>query len=248
MNAAPPFAPDPRHVARVVVTTPAGSTVTFERNTADVDTLDPGDVTVTLAGRALRLVCVETEFGAQSFGPRVKPVLAEGLPARITLAASYAYEVIDVEIDSVETTFLTGLAGVRGRIDVAAGYWPSIDVGDGWLPVVARLGDRLAGIDPGYVVHQIKEKFGGLRFYAQRSAQPAAGVPLDIATAASVVTVRPAAADEFTTAIAEAEAEALRTCQRCGTTDDTVALRTEGWWRTLCDGCEASRSATRTPQ
>jgi|GEM_PF-2987537 len=222
MNASLPFAPDPRHVARVVVTTPAGSVLTFERLTADVDTLDPRDVTVTLGDRTLRLASVETDFGAQSYGPRIKPLIAVGLPVRITLDDGDAHEVIDVDVQRVETTFLTGLAGVRGRIDVAAGYWPRIDVGDGWLPVVARLGDRLAGIDPGYVVHQVKEKFGGLRFYAQCSTQSAAGAARDVTIATDVVTVPPATADEFTITIAEARAEALRTCERCGTTDDTA--------------------------
>lgn len=37
--------------------------------------------------------------------------------------------------------------------------------GEGWWKIVAACDSQLAKIDPEYTVFQIKEKFGGLRFY-----------------------------------------------------------------------------------
>ena len=52
-----------------------------------------------------------------------------------------------------------------GKIDGRA-CWPALDVGDGWSDVVVlavRLGEA---INPNFVLLQVKEKFGGLRFYS----------------------------------------------------------------------------------
>jgi hypothetical protein len=45
-------------------------------------------------------------------------------------------------------------------------YGPGCGIGKGWLPVLVELDRVLALIDPEYQIHQIKEKFGGLRYYA----------------------------------------------------------------------------------
>lgn len=83
---------------------------------------------------------------------------------------------------------------------------------------------------------QIKEKFGTLRFYAQ--------VPewaYDI--------------------IAFVESDTSRYCEDCGLrhgepmgdgpgklTYANVRLRRGGWWRTLCDACEAKRGGDDTDE
>lgn len=89
---------------------------------------------------------------------------------------------------------------------------PPLEIGDGWVGIVRRLleGCRRAGIEMS--VHQVKEKFGGLRFYASTP-------------------------DESTTTlyrlVGEAEDEAERTCEECGRPG---FLRTDRpWIRTLCD-------------
>ena len=63
-------------------------------------------------------------------------------------------------------------------------------------------------------VHQIKEKFGGLRFYAENLSKHAQG------------------------AVRMAEAMAERTCEYCGKPGE---LRHGGWVKTLCDEHEAER-------
>ena len=101
--------------------------------------------------------------------------------------------------------------------------WPMRDTcmcwgfpGDGWEPLIRRLSEKLERLilaEPDRVhcyADQVKEKFGGLRFYMSCST------------------------DEMEAAIDEAEAEAWRTCEECGAPGKT---RGTGWIRTLCDGC-----------
>ena len=62
---------------------------------------------------------------------------------------------------------------------------------------------------------QVKEKFGGLRFYVSGG-------------------------DEYTRGlIAMAESFSYRTCEDCGAPGTS---RTGGWIRTLCDGCHATKA------
>src|SRR6476619_2871428 len=81
--------------------------------------------------------------------------------------------------------------------------------GEGWWPIIAQLDRDIAAIESAYEVHQIKEKFGGLRFYN------AGGTGND------------ARIDEL---IAQAERPAAQTCELCG-----APGRARGWIRTVCD-------------
>lgn len=56
-----------------------------------------------------------------------------------------------------------GLTRILGRIPPRWGRW--IACGPGWHQLLVELDTTLARIEPGYEVHQIKEKFGGLRYY-----------------------------------------------------------------------------------
>ena len=48
-------------------------------------------------------------------------------------------------------------------------YWKSIDVGEGWYQLVIDCDKELTGVDPNYQIYQVKEKFGGLRYYTKPS-------------------------------------------------------------------------------
>ena len=79
-------------------------------------------------------------------------------------------------------------------------------VGTGWLPIIDKLCSKLVG---DVRVDQIKEKFGGLRFYF--------------------------ASDNYelnSKLVREAENEASVTCDVCG---KPGTLRTGGWMVTRCD-------------
>lgn len=56
-----------------------------------------------------------------------------------------------------------GLARILARIPDGWGRW--ISCGPGWYPIICRLDQEIAALSPGYHVQQVKEKFGGLRFY-----------------------------------------------------------------------------------
>lgn len=78
--------------------------------------------------------------------------------------------------------------------------------GDGWEPLIRRLSEKLEPL--GVRAVQVKEKFGGLRFYIDN------GSP------------------EAYQAIREAEEESLQTCETCG---KPGVPREGGWTLTLCD-------------
>ena len=48
-------------------------------------------------------------------------------------------------------------------------YWKSIDVDEGWYQLVLDCDKELTGVDPNYQIYQVKEKFGGLRYYTKPS-------------------------------------------------------------------------------
>lgn len=84
----------------------------------------------------------------------------------------------------------------------------SVSIADGWIPLVDRLCDKLRDTG-GAKATQVKEKFGGLRFYA--SVQDEAQWAL----------------------IDAAEEESRNLCEDCGAFG---TLREDRYWmRTLCD-------------
>ena len=49
-------------------------------------------------------------------------------------------------------------------------YYQSIDVDEGWYQIVVDCDKDLSAIDSQYTILQIKQKFGGLRYYFQPSS------------------------------------------------------------------------------
>jgi hypothetical protein len=83
--------------------------------------------------------------------------------------------------------------------------------GPGWLPAIIPVLEICEA--QGVRVVQIKEKFGGLRIYANDAGNQA---------------VRDA--------IREAETACWKICEECG---EPGTRRAGGWVRTLCDGCHS---------
>ena len=94
-------------------------------------------------------------------------------------------------------------------------------VGDGWVSILEALTIQLKKLGWGGQVNQIKEKFGGLRFYADLSTLPMSNQ--DIAFAL----------------INQAENLSLKRCEDCGSEDhvSTRPLEGKSWIRTLCQQC-----------
>lgn len=103
------------------------------------------------------------------------------------------------------------LEAIMQRIPDGWGRWISCDAG--WYSIIIELDRDLAALDPEYELHQVKEKFGGLRFYAHTRNQ-------DLSEA-------------FNARIKHAEQLCDRTCETCGAPGK---LHDEfSWIRTLCD-------------
>lgn len=81
-------------------------------------------------------------------------------------------------------------------------------VGKGWHSLVSKLIDDLIAAGWDGCVFQVKEKFGGLRFY--------------IGSGNEIIWEL----------ISQAEKDSFHICEDCG---EPGKLRTDGWWKTLCD-------------
>ncbi len=90
------------------------------------------------------------------------------------------------------------------------------DCGDGWFVLLRDLSDKIEAFnrtadgDQHVVATQVKEKFGGLRFYVDHHC------------------------DEVEGPIADAEEKSFEICEECG---GVGTLREGNWLRTLCDDC-----------
>ncbi|MEX0948315.1 MAG: hypothetical protein WD296_05890 [Acidimicrobiia bacterium] len=109
------------------------------------------------------------------------------------------------------------LEAMLRRIPDGWGRW--IRVGPGWYPIVVALDRKLAALFPDYRLLQVKEKFGGLRYYWERGE----GQSDDASAAAGKQLVE------------LAEALAARTCEMCGRPG--ALTERQRWFITLCAPC-----------
>jgi hypothetical protein len=107
---------------------------------------------------------------------------------------------------------------------LAEGGWYGCAAPDGWKDIVLRADKMLSHIDPDYKIHQIKEKWGTLRYYFGHNFEyesVEAGIMRAIET--------------------WAEQRSANTCEQCGKFGE---LRTDSYYIvTLCDTCHESREA-----
>lgn len=94
--------------------------------------------------------------------------------------------------------------------------------GDGWLPIIEHLVDDLLALGWNGEVHQVKEKFGGLRFYIGGTST------------------------KIRDRVHQAEEESFQICEDCGTTEGVTRdlldkSKEYGWIKTMCDPCRDVR-------
>lgn len=91
-------------------------------------------------------------------------------------------------------------------------HWKG-DVGPGWHALLDELHEKILAVDPDYKIVQVKEKFGGLRFYTE-STNPKTH-DLEI----------------------EYETKSYEICEECGREGRLHRRVPGGWVRTLCSDC-----------
>lgn len=93
--------------------------------------------------------------------------------------------------------------------------WSYEAIGRGWLPIIEELDRKLALKHPNYVIDQIKEKFGGLRYYVT-------GVD-----------------DNGYDLVDEAEAKSQQVCEVCGAPGEIRVIKftpnSGGWLKCMCN-------------
>lgn len=109
--------------------------------------------------------------------------------------------------------------------------------GEGWYELIDQLSQKLETINNSFsdpedkiVAAQIKEKFGGLRFYVN---YPESYYNSDDNTNLEVH----AKTKDAQVLINAAEGVSFLTCESCGDTGSTVGIKGRGWITTRCDKC-----------
>lgn len=118
----------------------------------------------------------------------------------------------------MEEEYPAMFVGAYGGFAVDKGWWPIIDLLCANIQQHIDWANRNDQVVPQVVVAQIKEKFGGLRFYYDGG-------------------------DDYVRGLVQmAEDWAIRTCETCG---ERGKQRGGGWIRTLCDTHEAEYQARK---
>jgi hypothetical protein len=106
-------------------------------------------------------------------------------------------------------------------------YYKQISCGYGWLKIILAGHKALKLVDPDYKIAQIKEKFGGLRYYIDNSPF----INEDLLFAVRAITER-------------AETIAASTCEECGINTNVHTSKFSGWIHTLCYRCDLQFAKT----
>jgi len=93
--------------------------------------------------------------------------------------------------------------------------WKSLDCGDGWLDLLEETDNLLSQLDPNYTISQVKEKFGGLRYYSSLSDEK-----INLLKNSQNVDEIKKLSQEFFDIIRQQENKSLDTCEVCGKFDD----------------------------
>lgn len=90
---------------------------------------------------------------------------------------------------------------------------------DGWASLIRECHAELLSLDPNYLVLQVKEKFGGLRYYYATTHDP-----------------NDPKSELMRDVVARYERLSLSVCEECGERGELTRGKS-GWWKTTCDAC-----------
>jgi len=97
------------------------------------------------------------------------------------------------------------------------------ECGDGWFGIIYNLSKKISELDPDAEATQVKEKYGGLRFY---------------------FTSQNDNYEKIFELIQDAEDESYKTCEDCGTKEN-ASPNEHGWIKTLCPECREQNCQER---
>lgn len=101
---------------------------------------------------------------------------------------------------------------------IPPGWWVGIDCGPGWKQLVLDTHKRIVALVPNYEIHQVKQKFGTLRYYVELPDD----THHDMRAMVSII-------------INEAERDSAYICEECGKPGE---VRSHSTVRTLCETCQ----------
>ena len=113
--------------------------------------------------------------------------------------------------------------------------WRGVDCDEGWKSLICRLVDALDRTKVPYRIVQVKEKFGGLRFYLEEGP-----LRLDLLGPGRRVSMtgKPRKNAEIFKLISRAETRSFTICETCGKPGKP---RKGVWIKTLCLRCHRAR-------
>lgn len=101
----------------------------------------------------------------------------------------------------------------------------------GWQDLLMQADALIAFVDPDYTITQIKEKFGGLRYYYELSGK---------------VDITSEVRDAIHENIRDIEKRAGKICEACGI--DNEKQNRDGWYTTICDRCLVMRKENQNAE
>lgn len=105
---------------------------------------------------------------------------------------------------------------IQKRLDAGMGCGSGI--GEGWMNIIVELDAKIAALVPDYTISQIKEKFGGLRYYIGALQED------------------PGVFDKVYQLIRAAEEKADAACDQCGAPGQMCnPTKGSGWVATRCE-------------
>ncbi len=133
-------------------------------------------------------------------------------------------EILGMEIPDDAGPHREALIEILSRIPPHWGRW--IDCEAGWYHLIIELHEHLLDLDPNYVVQQIKQKYGALRYYAGSSISD------------------PVVQERFSALVDVAERFSKSVCEVCGEQARlSVSDDPEPAYKTICADCAAASAA-----
>ena len=77
----------------------------------------------------------------------------------------YINRIENIEIRDQQHLYTSQMLDLLSHFKDYDNFSPSLDIGPGWIPIIVDLHSSILSILPNYTILQIKEKFGGLRYY-----------------------------------------------------------------------------------